>query len=528
MSPLHRIFLLCALILMLVSGCRKDKDSTSWDVDALAPLVYTSLSIDNLIPDSLVTYDENELVFLSFTDTVLNLELDTLIQLPDTSIIESFSFPVGGISFPAGAQLENIEEEIEIESGNVELKYASIQSGTIVIDLISTFQGAVICNYIIPDATLNGEPLMIEELVPAASSEEPAILQFTFDVSGYDLDFTNGSEPFNHLPTSFTIVTDPDGPPLPVSIGDGFELTTTFQAVTPAYAEGYFGQQVIETGVETQEINAFDIFESGSLDIDQVNIDLRILNGFGADIRTTLHQFNSSNSFTNNSVGLNHSIMNAPINLNRATHPFGSPVPSVYDIELTETNSDIDQMLENFPDAFEIEATLELNPLGNISNHHDFAYAESTISGLLDINIPLCLIAEDLQLADTTDFSLGEEDALNNVNSGRLIVQITNGFPLEGDLWIEALDENDELLRNLVPDGYFSAGMTNENYLVTNPVYSEISIPVDLDIIEDLRQSTNLVIRARLSTSSTTSHVKIYKHYQLDVKVVADLNYHVD
>lgn len=528
MNTFHRIFLICAFILVLFSGCRKDKDSTSWDVDALAPLVYTSLSIENLIPDSLVSYNENELVFLSFTDTVLNLELDTLIQLPDTSITESFSFPVGGINFPPGSQLENIEEEIEIESGDIELKYASIQSGTIVIDLISTLQGAAICNYIIPDATFNGEPLMIEELVPGASPGEPTIMQFTFDVSGYDLDFTNGSEPFNHLPTSFTVIADPDGPPLPVSIGNGFELTTTFQAVTPAYAEGYFGQQIVETGVESQEVNAFDFIEGGSIDIDQVNIDLRILNGFGADIRTTLHQFNAVNSISNNSVGLNHSIIEGPINLNRATHPSGSPVPSVYDIELTETNSDIDQMLENLPDAFEIDATLELNPLGNISNHHDFAYAESTISGLLDINIPLCLIAEDLQLADTTDFSLGEEDMLENVNSGRLIVQITNGFPLEGNLWIEALDENDEVLRDLIPDGYFSTGMTDENNVVTNTMYSEISIPIDRDIIEDLRHSTNLVIRARLSTSSTTTHVKIFKHYQLDVKVVADLNYHVD
>lgn len=529
MSLQHRIVLIFVLSLVLLSGCRKDEDGTSWDVDALAPMVYTSLSIEDLIPDSLVTYDENELVFLSFTDTVINLELDTLIQLPDTSITESFSFPAGGFEIPAGTQLENIEEEIKIESGDIELKYASIQSGTIIIDLISTFQGAVICSYEIPDATLNGQPLTIEELVPGAQPGEPTVLQFIFDVSGYDLDFTNGSEPFNHLPTSFTVTSDPDGPPLPISIGNGFELITTFQEVTPAYAEGYFGQQVIETGVETQEINAFDIIEGGSLDIDQVNIGLRILNGFGADIRATLHQFDANNSLSNNSVGLNHSVMNSPINLNRATHPFGSPIPSVYDIELTESNSDIDLMLENLPDAFEIDATLELNPLGNISNHHDFAYAESTISGLLDINIPLCLIAEDLQLADTTDFSLGEDEALNNVNSGRLIIQITNGFPLEGDLQLEAFNEEGELLTDqLITDGYFAAGMTDENHQVTSSVYSELNIPLDQEIIETLRQAERMLIRAKLSTSSTSTHVKIYNHYQLDVKVVADINYHVN
>ena len=527
LKPITKYLVGFAAVLLLLNGCRKDGDKTNWNVDALAPLVYTELKIGDLIPDSLTTLDENELVYLSYNDTAFRIELDTLIQLPDTSITESFSLPIGGIEIPGGTQIDDITEEIEIESGDIELKYASIQSGTIVVDLVSTFQGPVVCNYVIPNATLNGEPLMVEELVQGASSENPAVLQFTFDVSGYDLDFTNGTEPFNHLPTFFTVTADPDSPPLPVSFGDGVELTTTFQGITPTYAEGYFGQQVVETGLESEDINAFNLIQSGSIDLEEVNVGLRILNGFGVDIRATIHQLNAINNVSASNVPLNHSIIGSPINLNRATQPNNQPVPSAYDVELNNNNSQIDQMLEIFPDAFEIEANLELNPLGNISNHHDFAYATSTIDGVLDIDIPLCLIADNITLADTTDFSLGEDDAIDDINSGRLIIQLNNYFPLSGALSLKSLDEENTGM-NLLDEGFFAAGMTNSDNEITGAVYTELYIDLDRQEIVDLQDADKLVFSVALSTSSLTEFVKIYNSHHLDIRIVADFNYHVN
>lgn len=511
-------------VLMLI-GCRKEGDRVNWDVDALAPLVYTSLTIDDLVPDSLLAYDENEAVFLSFSDTVLKFELDTLINLPDTSIVESFTFPV---SLPnpldPGTSIPAIDEEIELNANDVELKKALIKQGQIVVDIVNTFQGAIFCTYTIPHATLNGQPLLIQELVPG-SPGETTVVQVSLDVSGYWLDFSNGSEPFNHLATELTMVADPNGSPLPVSAGDGVEVTTTFQDLQPAFAEGYFGQQVVNTGSEVQEVNAFDIIQGGSIDLDEVNVNLRILNGFGVDIRATIFQFDANNTSFQDNTSLNHSIVGAPINLNRATHPDGVPIPSVYDISLNGTNSDIDLMLESLPDNIAVEADLELNPLGNISNHHDFAYAESSIDGVLDVDIPLCLIANELVLSDTSGFSA--DNALENVNSGKIILQINNGFPLEGKLWLEALSE-DQSPMILLDGEAFSAGMTNSDFVVTAPVYSEVHLNLDPGDIEKLIIADQLVIKAELSTSSLTEHVKLYRHYTMDVKVVADFNYHVN
>lgn len=524
LKPAFHFFL--GLVVLTVWSCQKDNDDTNWNTDALLPLAYMNLSIGDLVPDSLLTVDENELVFLSFSDTIFELKLDTLIELPDTAVTESFNIPVA-FEVPPGSQLSNISEEIQIESNDIELRRASIQEGVVLLNLTSTFQGAVIATYTIPDATLNGVPLTVTELVPPATEGSPSTTYISLDVSGYELDFTNGDDPFNTLPTLLTVVADPDGEPLQVNAGDGFELTTTFQGLLPYFAEGYFGQQVAETGNEVQEIDAFNIIESGSIDLEEVSVNLKILNGLGVDIRANILSFNALNSLTTTNIGLNHSLIGSPINLNRATYNAETINYSEYNIALNNTNSDIDLMLESLPEAFEIDAELELNPLGNVSNHHDFAFAKSSIAGVLDVDIPLCLIADQLQLADTSDFSLGEDETLNNINSGTLIIQLDNGFPLEG--WIDFIAINDEgSTRTLLENGHFLSGMTNSGNVVTNATFSQISIELDRDDIEWLKTTGQLIIRARFNTSNLSEQVKIFSNYNIDIKIIADFNYNIN
>ncbi|TVR41320.1 MAG: hypothetical protein EA392_01730 [Cryomorphaceae bacterium] len=509
------------LAVLMMASCKKENDRTNWNVDVLAPLLYTSLTLENIIPDSLLSYDENELVYLSYSDTILRFNLDTLIQIPDTAIVESFSMPIGLPNAPPGAQITNIQDEIMLNANNVELRKAVIREGIIQVKVTSTFEAPILCTYSIPSAKLNGTPLEIEVVIPGSSE-----FLLPVDVSNYEIDLTTGSQPFNRIPTVLTVRTDPNGGNVALSIGQGFELETSFIGVIPRFAEGYFGQQTSSSGPEVEQFNAFNIIESGSIDLEQVYVNLEIRNGVGVDIRANIHEFNAINSQTGANIGLNHSILQTPVNLNRATYSGSQINYSSYTVELDHTNSDIKQMLESFPNAISVAADLELNPLGNVSNHHDFAFDNSTIEGLIDVNIPLCLIAEELQLADTSDFSVGEDDALQNVNSGKLTLQLTNGFPLEGWLGLIAINGDEGTV--LLNDGHFPAAITNAENVVIAPVSQQINITLDAGQMEKLRNATQLSIRARFSTTGLTQHVKLYRHYKLDAKLIADFNYHVN
>ncbi|MFN8314975.1 MAG: hypothetical protein U0T32_00830 [Chitinophagales bacterium] len=74
------------LLLVLFLGCKKDQ-KTEWDTELLTPIGRTSLSIENLIKDSLAKANGDNTVNLTYRSTIYELNLaDQLIRIPDTSL----------------------------------------------------------------------------------------------------------------------------------------------------------------------------------------------------------------------------------------------------------------------------------------------------------------------------------------------------------------------------------------------------------------------------------------------------------
>jgi hypothetical protein len=528
MRNLKLIFTGIILTSAILAGCRKSGDKASWDIDAIAPLFYSELTINNLIPDSLLSTDADGFVSLAYADTIIQLALDTLIKLPDTTIVEAFSLPFGSISVPPGTIFTSIPDEIEINAEDVELRNAIVKEGTIIIKVTSNVPGAVVTKYEIPNATLNGVPFMAEALVPGITGNTPGTIIQSFDVSGYALDFTQGvTSPFNRLRTLLTLGSDPNGETITLNATHSVTIETTFSGFKPKFATGYFGNQYYEVGPETSAINAFDLIESGTIDVDQVQFNLIIRNGVGVDIRANISQLSSVNQASFNSIDLQHSIIGSPINLNRATMQNGEIIYSSYPVMLNQNNSNIDLMLENLPSHFNYSANLQLNPLGNISNHHDFVDCTSTFDVVLDATIPLSIIANQLQLGDTSTISLGNNSVLDNVNYGTLVIRMNNGFPLEGWLDFELLKSNEPALL-LLNNAYFSSAPLNINNEVIAPVFHEFRINLTNEDIASLKSSDKLVARVRFNTASLTEHIRIYNHHRMTLKAIGDFNYHVE
>lgn len=74
------VALMLAVFALSAGGCRKDGTKPQWDVDMLAPLVQTSFTIRDVLPDSvLVVGDAGALTLLYHSDLFV-LELDTLMD----------------------------------------------------------------------------------------------------------------------------------------------------------------------------------------------------------------------------------------------------------------------------------------------------------------------------------------------------------------------------------------------------------------------------------------------------------------
>jgi len=528
MRYLKLIFTGIILFSVCFAGCRKSGDKASWDIDAIAPLFYSELTINNIIPDSLLAVDTDGFVSLAYADTIIRIALDTLIKLPDTTIVETFSLPFGSISVPPGTIFTSIPDEIEINAQDVELRNAIVKEGTIIIKVTSNVPGAVVTKYEIPNAKLNGVPFVAEALVPGISGNTPGTITQSFDVSGYALDFTQGvTSPFNRLKTLLTLGSDPNGETITLNATHSVTIETTFSGFKPKFATGYFGSQSYDVGPETSAINAFDLIESGTIDVDQVQFNLIIRNGVGVDIRANISQLGSVNQSSFSTIDLQHSIIGSPVNLNRATMQNGEIVYSSYPVMLNQNNSNIDLMLENLPSHFSYSANLQLNPLGNISNHHDFVDCTSTFDVVLDAAIPLSIIANQLQLGDTSAISLGANSVLDNVNYGTLVIRMNNGFPLEGWLDFKLLKSNEPAI-TLLNNAYFPSPPLDINNEVIAPVFHEFRINLTSEDIASLKSSDKLVARVRFNTASLTEHIRIYNHHRMTLKAIADFNYHVE
>ncbi|MBK6628510.1 MAG: hypothetical protein IPG35_13095 [Flavobacteriales bacterium] len=81
-------------LLLGSSSCRKDAGPPQWDVDLLAPLVNTSLTLNDVIADSLLVTGADGGLTLLYRTELFGVRLDTLLQVPDTGITYSYVLPI--------------------------------------------------------------------------------------------------------------------------------------------------------------------------------------------------------------------------------------------------------------------------------------------------------------------------------------------------------------------------------------------------------------------------------------------------
>ena len=73
-------------------------------------------------------------------------------------------------------------------------------------------------------------------------------------------------------------------------------------------AKGYFGQEHINIGPDSSNIDIFNKVSSGSIDISQLLANFELTNGVGVDAQFKINQLSVNDEF-GNPINLGHSIM---------------------------------------------------------------------------------------------------------------------------------------------------------------------------------------------------------------------------
>ncbi|MCO6499712.1 MAG: hypothetical protein J5I47_04940 [Vicingus serpentipes] len=526
-----KIFIFFAFVVAFFS-CRKDFERPNWDVDLLTPLIKTSLTLDHLLPDSTLQTSSDTSLKLVYQTNMFDIDVDSLFRIPDTTMVETFSLALPSILNP-GDFFYSTSREFNLNVNNgVELTTVYIESGFIEVEVFSDIKEKIIAEYIFPSATKNGDTLVVSELIPASTGGQPGYLVKRVDVSGYHLDLTGITKTkVNTMVVRASGMVDTNAAgPVVVAAGEKIKVNNRVIALVPAYAKGYFGNQQIHFGPETKDFNVFTKVLGGSIDIDQVDVNLEFENGVGVDAQLIINQFSTKNTANNTSALLAHPVIGNSVNINRAQETFSIPEVTYtsYNMLMNTSNSNIDQLIEIFPNQLLFDLNLNINPLGNISGNNDFVFKKHPMKANLNVEFPLSLMANNLTLVDTIDFSLPTKKEKGEIIDGTLYIYADNTFPFDANINLALYDKDSKFIQKLTVVDKVRAAVLNASLKVDQAMFSVVAIPLSEADIDNLYKTKKAVMKITFTTQPQSQFVKIYEGYAIDIKLVGDFAYNVD
>lgn len=513
---------------LLLATCEKESDDPTWDIDVLAPLIHSTMGFGQIVNDTLLESAPDGALTLVYDIELFGIALDTVLDLPDTTITERFGLPIPGpVEFPAGVQFFTLSESNQYELGGLELVQLDIKEGELEYQITNMIAEQTVNDFSITNAWLNGSALFVSENAPAGSPSDPSMVNGSLDLANYTLDLRGPDlNQVNIISTELSSSIDPNGQDTEVTNMDSVLIQIGLVDIVPQYAKGYFGQESI-TIDETVELDIFEDLVEGLIDIDQISVNMRVRNGVGADAQAVIQEIKGINTHNGSEVGLSHNIIGNAININRAIDLGSDVQESVYNTNMNNGNSNIDLFFENLPDRIALNADILINPLGNVSNGNDFLYHFSKMKVDLEMELPLCVIATNLRLSSEheVDLSNGLQTGLNE---GIFRLYAENHFPFSAEMELYILDEDGQPVEQLIPNGLVASAIIDADNIVTAPVNTVLEIPLSTAQVDALLATSMLRIDAVFNTADQGDHTKLYEDYHLDLKLVGDFNYTVN
>lgn len=474
--------------------------------------------------------------------------LDTGMALTTQIVIRDLAVISAVANFP-GQNLIDRKEKTSFTIQDVQLSKVIARSGNIQIDVYNTLYETLHFNYKVYSAIKNGLPLEITGLIPPANAGIASHVSINKNLQGYEINMKgigpveqslgldldgNGITNPDTINTIYSVLTgsiDSSGNQIPLSLQDSIYFNCSFTNLVPDYVLGYLGKDTIsENG--TVDLNVLTELQGASLDFNDVKVSLVVNNQIGAAAKVKITQLNAVNTHNNHAALLTVNPTVNPFTIAKPNNPFSlfsDVIPTINVLQLNNTNSNINLLINVIPDKFMYSIQVFTNPNAIApvpGTGTDFIYYGDMISASIDIEVPLSVIASNVVLTDTTEFSLGKSNT-DKILGGNLILFTDNEFPLEASPQVFLLDSLNNVLEQIIPlNAIVEAGVVNPvTERVQSPKRSKITVPVTLARLEFLKKTKRIRTNASFITRDQSQHVKIYNDYTMKFKLVGDFNY---
>ncbi|MBP6731598.1 MAG: hypothetical protein KA149_06035 [Chitinophagales bacterium] len=432
--------------------------------------------------------------------------------------------------FPSQDLLKTTQEITQV-IGDRKLTYIDARSGFLDVIMTSSIQQPMRLTYILEGAyDKSGNPLKAVTNIPAAAPGQPVTINTPYNIAGYSINLTgkDGTK-FNTYTQTVVAYTDSTGLLAHITSADSLNIKYVIRDIAPNYIKGYVGTDTISQA-DTAGFDFLNIFKSGSIDLEEVNMTIGIENGIGVDGEVRINGL-TAESANNGSKSLTGSILGQPLRINRATD---FPLhPSLNEFAVNNSNSNIRELLGILPNKLRYDVQVKTNVLGNTQQYRDFAYLESALKLSLNAEIPLSIIANHLVLKDTFAFDLsGTNTNVAGISDGVINLIAKNKYPIEAVLTMVMYDDAWAPVDTLVIDTRVAAADLNNSCRADAFKATKVPLYINEDRMTNVKRAKHAVITADFSTVANNSicngkHLKIYSDYNLDITFTARFNYNV-
>ncbi|HIP36037.1 MAG TPA: hypothetical protein EYG85_04215 [Crocinitomix sp.] len=512
--------LLFITLALSIVACKKEK--TTWFTNWNTPLVHGKLTLSDV---KKVDINQNSENFASvfFNDTIYSFKVDTLIKLPDTTLIQDAVISFASLTLGPGNLIQNQNIDQLYDLGEIALKRVIVDEGTAIITITTPWQGKSKVVFDFPKTKEgDGSPFTRTYHLPAGSIANPSVNVDTIDMAGFDFDLTGSTGGLvNNILADMYIYSDEETNYITITNQDTVRVVLDFRDMTARYAKGYFGSYSI-TDTTTLDISQMKQIISGSIALDSINLDLVIQNGFKILTQATFSQFKGINSNTSNIINLTFPQLNSALNINPSTGSLYNHQASLYHIFINSGNSNILAFIENLPDKIDIAFTIDINPYGNINNGADEYYSDSSLDLLLQGDFPLHFSANQLTLVDTMDFSYDANQSATP-QSAMITLKYKNKFPLGATAKLSFLDNAKALLNEVETQSQINSGVYNSTTNTTTVTEGEMVFSLNNDLINNLENAKYITLEIALSTDQSST-IKFNIDDYFDFNLFSDLN----
>ena len=443
--------------------------------------------------------------------------IDTSARNETISYLEDLKASAGRMVVPSQTIVQTDTLILE-SSGTSEVSFLSIKEGLFSLGVVNDFGIPMASTMTFNSVTKNSDPLVVLLDLPAAGSE-PSTGLSEINLAEFGMDLLNEELPGSaSFPFSFEMVVNPLSEMVTFDLlNDKLNVTSTLEILKFNKIEGELDYDPFEFE-NNQSLPIESILgnlTNGTIELTDVSFGIDFENTAGVEGIVDL-ALTSVNAQTGDRVLLTGA---TSFNLKRA---LDFPLAPAEDngFELNSLNSNIGEVISNFPTEFESNITVR-KPEGG-EKYDDFLYSTSGINAKLWVKAPLSLILNELTLRDTFDFKLDVPQEAKRLSKGEIIVQALNGFPLGITLVMEVVNEDGESLDVLATnENSIMPAPIDENGKVTEVKNSEIIIPLDNTTFQKIKDATQIRVKAVLDSDGKS--ITFYDNYDFGFRLLADL-----